>query len=282
MQERLQLIPIKELLVVFDREGNVQDINLSARKSEMLKDIIIGAPLPEKCPFKRFVIYIKEHENSIPDNLEYQFDYEENTYLLKISFIESWKKSESGYVFIISNITKSVSRIKELEYQAIYNSLTGIFNRRHVMNLAARELKIACASNNNIGIIVIDIDYFKRVNDIYGHYAGDCVLKETAVIFTKEIRVSDLLGRIGGEEFLVICPAADSEKTATIAERLREAVESHIFFVDGIEIKITSSFGVYSKTPLENESIDDLLKNADRALYLAKNQGRNRIEIYMD
>lgn len=273
---------IREIMLVFDCEGKVQDINLSAKRSELLENVKIGTVLQNNSPLKRFTDSISGNGESYPDNLEYQFEYNGNNYLLKISFIKNRNAFKRGFVFIVSNITKSVRIIKELEYQAIYDSLTGLFNRRHILDLASRELEIAVRGGTDIGVILIDIDFFKKINDTFGHQAGDNALKKTADILSKEIRVTDLLGRYGGEEFLVICPGSDTETTRAIAERLRKAVEKTPFCFEGNTETITSSFGIYSIIPSAAEKIGVLLKKADIALYKAKNNGRNRTEIYSD
>ena len=271
---------MKDYFIVFDMDGNVQDFNSSAGKSDMLCDIVTGAQLPEKNPLKRFCDSAIKYKSAFSEMIDYQFDYKERNYQLKISYIKKDYISESGYVFIVSDITKSVKIIKELEYYAIYNSLTGSYNRRHIINLANREINIAVKSRIYIGFILIDIDHFKKVNDTFGHLTGDYVLKEFSLIIGRELRVSDLYGRYGGEEFLVVCPGSDPETTLSIAERLRVSVQEHSFVYKNEAVRVTASFGVFAKIPSKNDTFDDMLRKADIALYNAKNSGRNNSRIY--
>ena len=273
---------ITEYLIVFDDRGYVQDINASAGKSEMLKDCITGSFLPDKSPLKRFADLLLQYKGNCPSNLDYSFEYKEKNYLLKTSCIRNKNTAESGFVFIISDITKSVKRIKDLEYHAIYDSLTGIFNRRYIIDLLVQETKVVEKGRGPIGLVLMDLDYFKSINDNYGHHAGDLVLKEVTAAVSKELRVSDLFGRYGGEEFLIICPSSDSETTLSIAERLRKALENLEIVYENNRIKITASLGVYSDHFSEKENIDEMLRKVDIALYSAKNNGRNRAEQFPD
>ena len=269
---------ITEYLIVFDDRGYVQDINASAGKSEMLNECAVGSLLPEKSPLKRFADLLLRNKANCPSNREYQFEYKKRNYLLKTSCIRNKGTAESGFVFIISDITKSVKRIKDLEYHAIYDSLTGIFNRRYIIDLLVKETMVVENEREAIGLILMDIDYFKSINDNYGHQAGDAVLKEVTGVISRELRVSDLFGRYGGEEFLIICPSSDSETTLYIAGRLRKALENLEIAYENNRIKTTASFGVYSNISSENENIDEMLRKVDIALYAAKNNGRNRVE----
>ena len=271
---------IREILVVFDTYGIVQDINLSAKKSDIPGEIMIGSSLPETSPLRRFADSAVQYSEPSQENLEYQFEYNNKNYLLKITYISKGNKSGRGFVFIISDITKSVMLIRELEYFAIYDSLTGIFNRRHILDLAQTEIDKARRSSVDLGFVLIDIDYFKKINDVYGHLAGDYVLKKIASVLSDELRVTDLFGRYGGEEFLIICPGSDAETTLSISERLRKAVEKYEFVYNDEIIKINASFGIYALIPSDGDKIDEILHKADIALYLAKNHGRNKCEVY--
>ena len=124
-----------------------------------------------------------------------------------------------------------------------------------------------------VSIILMDIDYFKKINDTYGHQAGDEVLKTVSAILTDNLRQIDVIGRWGGEEFLIICPETDLECACGIAEKLRKTVESHDF---GLDIAVTCSFGAAAIASNENDS--DFIQKADDALYMAKENGRNRVE----
>lgn len=157
--------------------------------------------------------------------------------------------------------------------------LTGLLNRRAFMERLEAELKRSERENKPLGIIIADIDHFKRVNDEYGHQAGDMVLKEFASLLKKSCRQYDFVGRYGGEEFIICLPGSDLENTFNMAERMRKKVMLNTTCVEDIkkEVAITASFGVTSFRPEKAKTIDDLIKEADEALYEAKRTGRNRV-----
>jgi diguanylate cyclase (GGDEF)-like protein len=126
---------------------------------------------------------------------------------------------------------------------------------------------------------MFDIDHFKNVNDTWGHQCGDQVLKEFAATIADNIRDVDQLGRFGGEEFILIMPESNRKVAAAISERLRQAIEKMILNLDGNITGITVSIGIAGRWNDENISIDSLIKYADKALYAAKQNGRNRVEI---
>jgi two-component system, cell cycle response regulator len=165
---------------------------------------------------------------------------------------------------------------EELHFQATHDGLTGIWNRRAILDMMRREFEIAARSNCTIGVILLDVDHFKHVNDAHGHQAGDSVLKEIANRIQQVIRSYDLAGRYGGEEFLIVLPDCDTERIQNCAERIRSAIASQPIFAEGSSLTLTVSAGTKVLDPvLGTES--DALAEADTALYQAKNTGRNRV-----
>lgn len=168
-------------------------------------------------------------------------------------------------------------RTLELELQAHSDYLTEVNNRRHFMTLAEAELVRSVRYEKTLSLFMIDIDWFKSVNDLHGHKAGDLVLKKMADIARHTLRAVDIIGRIGGEEFAVILPETDLLGAQDVAERLRAAVAaSEVAQEFGLPISITISIGVAEKVSAE-DNIDLLLHRADQALYRAKEEGRNRV-----
>lgn len=165
----------------------------------------------------------------------------------------------------------------KLEEMATIDSLTQIYNRRSFFKSLDLEFQKSVRYNQPITVIAMDLDYFKKINDIYGHPAGDHVLKEFARICKQQIREFDILGRLGGEEFSIILPQTKSENAKKIAERIRLSVAENDFSYRTDTITVTVSIGMAS-FPQENMKYpDELMKKADEFLYLAKNQGRNRV-----
>lgn len=165
---------------------------------------------------------------------------------------------------------------------ASVDELTGIANRQHFRTEAQRELNRLKQDNQTASMILVDLDYFKRVNDTYGHGAGDFVLQSIMDPMRQSLRPKDLFGRMGGEEFFILLSETDQTTAAGIAERIRLSIEKLILDYDGHLIQITASFGVAELAKDRNrsslEDLDDLTHRADQALYHAKALGRNRVE----
>lgn len=164
----------------------------------------------------------------------------------------------------------------KLERMATTDELTQLANRREAMRRLNEFWARGSRDHAPLASIMLDIDHFKRCNDTYGHDAGDTVLRETANALRQNARAGDTVCRLGGEEFLVLCPGATAEMAAIGAERLRAAVESNLVRHDDVELSVTVSAGVGAREA-SMPSPDDLLKAADEALYAAKRGGRNRV-----
>jgi diguanylate cyclase (GGDEF)-like protein len=163
-----------------------------------------------------------------------------------------------------------------LQFQASHDALTGLWNRKAVCDMLEREYEIAARSGDRVGVMMLDADHFKRINDTHGHLAGDAVLKELAARIRSAIRSTDLTGRYGGEEFLVVLPGCTPEVIHTCAERVRAAVaDTHIAAGD-VDLAVTVSIGTAILDPRANTP-RDALSAADGALYEAKHSGRNRV-----
>ncbi|UKL14144.1 diguanylate cyclase [Dissulfurimicrobium hydrothermale] len=166
-----------------------------------------------------------------------------------------------------------------LQRLAAIDPLTGVFNRRFGMIRFHEEYGRAVRANIQLGVVMFDIDWFKKVNDTYGHMIGDRVLIMVAKTARSALREGDVLLRYGGEEFLAILPAASSEDIMKIAERMRRLVEDQTVKADDTDIRITISAGGVSFPETDVRDEMDLIKKADEALYMAKNTGRNRVVV---
>jgi diguanylate cyclase (GGDEF)-like protein len=162
---------------------------------------------------------------------------------------------------------------------AMRDEVTGLINRRMLLESLTQHLSAAKRHGQPLSVLLLDIDFFKRVNDTYGHLSGDKVLKSIACVLEQRCRKQDYFGRFGGEEFLMILPNTDAEGAMTMAEALRSAVEAHSFeAVSGESVAITVSIGLCALSQLPDPRCDDLIGAADKALYRAKASGRNRVE----
>jgi diguanylate cyclase (GGDEF)-like protein len=166
---------------------------------------------------------------------------------------------------------------KRLRKLSITDGLTDLFNHRHIHELLHEEFERTRRSGEPLAVAMLDLDRFKLVNDTYGHPTGDVILYETARILRETAREIDMVGRYGGEEFVVILPGTDEEAAAQFAERVREAVSEYVFRDEANEVKMTVSGGVASFPGTDIDHPDVLIKRADEALYAAKEGGRNRI-----
>ncbi|MDP4145218.1 MAG: GGDEF domain-containing protein [Bacillota bacterium] len=187
-----------------------------------------------------------------------------------------------GLVYlIVLYLIAAHNQLKKLKEESSKDFLTGLGNVRSFDVFFKTALNDAKTKNEKLSLLMIDIDFFKNVNDTHGHPAGDIVLKELGNLLINTCRFFDMISRIGGEEFSVILPDCSSSQALEVAERLRQAVEKHDFILsDGKIIHITISVGA-STYPETVQNLDQLIQKADQALYLSKQTGRNKVSIIM-
>jgi diguanylate cyclase (GGDEF)-like protein len=197
-----------------------------------------------------------------------------------ISPVFDKNNSHIAVIILIADITANVNFVKELEKAAYTDALTGLYNRKHFIELADAEIKRAVRMNQLLYTAMLDFDFFKNINDTYGHAAGDMVLKITSEIIHNNIRSYDLLCRYGGEEFVILFTVKNEKEVYDVAERIREDIRHCVMNYEGNEIRVTCSIGLAKF--LENDTMETSIKKADEALYDAKNSGRNQVKIYSD
>jgi diguanylate cyclase (GGDEF)-like protein len=181
-----------------------------------------------------------------------------------------------GRMLIYSDVTDIVRHAEELERLATTDGMTGINNRRHFLTLADREWAKASRYGRPISFLMIDIDYFKAINDNFGHQVGDEMIVHLANLARDCKRECDVLARIGGEEFALLLPETDLPQALTVAERLRAEVAANSLVVDSFPIPATVSIGAAASDAAMMD-VSDLMRAADRALYEAKRAGRNQV-----
>ena len=191
---------------------------------------------------------------------------------------------QAGDIEVLSIISAQVSlaidrkRVAEaLLVRANIDGLTGLFNRTHFLTSAEEELQRLHRYGGDCSLLMVDIDYFKQVNDTYGHAVGDIALQRVAALCSKAKRASDLLGRVGGEEFSMLLLEADVAEAKRVANRLRQSIQNTVLTTEAkVKIPLRVSIGVAQRQS-DNEPLAELMVRADRALYRAKNEGRNRV-----
>lgn len=197
-----------------------------------------------------------------------------------------------GFVFVLA-LGHGIQRIRRQVYVArlqlqqanaqllefaTRDYLTNCFNRRHFYAVAEQEMERAQRHGSPLSVIVMDLDHFKSVNDRHGHACGDSVLKQIVRVVQNGLRTSDVLARVGGEEFSLLLPETDLEEARVLAERLRSVIAATPFRHDRLELVVSASFGVAERHP-DDPHIDNLLQRADKALYEAKRGGRNQVRL---
>lgn len=168
-----------------------------------------------------------------------------------------------------------INEHKKLTLLSTKDTLTGMNNRRGLQVMLASIIPLANRKSKCLSVIAIDIDFFKKINDTYGHDGGDIVLKEFSTLIKETHRVSDISCRFGGEEFVLVLPDTNTEHAQLIAEKLRSKIASYNINLEGKDVNITASFGV--ATRCSDIEFDTMMKDADKALYNAKSSGRNRV-----
>lgn len=167
----------------------------------------------------------------------------------------------------------------EVERLSVTDPLTGLRNRRGFMGEAQRGVDMAIRHRRPLSVLMLDIDHFKRVNDTYGHAAGDRVLAGIALICRSHLRTTDLLARFGGEEFCFLFPETTAKNGQLLADRLRASIAAATFETESEGLSITVSIGI-SECTGERDTLEKLLARSDEALYRAKNSGRNRVVVW--
>ena len=195
-----------------------------------------------------------------PMQLIYLASYSVNVLLVSVGF------SIMGHEKLVEDFQALASR----------DELTGLYNRRYFTEVAEQEIQRAERYRRDLSVILIDIDNFKAINDTYGHEAGDKVIKDIANVMRQNFRETDLFGRYGGEEFTVLLSETQIPDAVALSERMRQAIVQRLVKFENKEISYTASFGVAHGEA--GVSLDQLLRQADKALYYAKESGRNRVE----
>jgi len=264
---------INEGIIVLDQNDQIVDYNQAAKNTfSWLNSKAIGKS-----------IFTYPEGTAIGKNASCQFTSEiirnNQKKYLGFTITNIIQKNEPiGKILIFQDTTEQKDALEKLNYLATNDSLTGIFNRSKLMEEAEKELYKAYLYKKDLSALMIDIDFFKKVNDTYGHLAGDKVITCLANVCKNRLRKSDIIGRYGGEEFLVLLSDTNLQNALQIAEDLRILIEKTDIEYDCKVIKVKVSLGVTS-TSIHSEKvrINDLINESDIALYKAKNSGRNRV-----
>ncbi len=263
-------------VIVTDNRCRIIDLNPTAemmipeigRNSIGLPAMEVLAPYPE---------LLKHFDGDRTESFDIRISREGNTKYCKcsVSLLAGEKEELAGRIIMLSDFTQMRLLMDQLEEQAAMDGLTGVYNRRHFNDLAVREIYRFHRYGGAISMIMLDLDHFKNINDSFGHSAGDTVLKAAAKILVDTLRKTDIIGRFGGEEFIILLPETDTDSATDLAEKLRGCLEGLSVPFQDQAFKVTASFGVSGVVSPYKTSFEELFEYADRALYDAKTNGRN-------
>ncbi|GHU44826.1 hypothetical protein FACS1894111_12670 [Clostridia bacterium] len=270
---------ISDAYLLFDGDLKLVDCNKTAeRMFTISKPQSINQNIDQLAGMPESVIRFIKHESEENAGLAFTLEQEQLVYCeASVSEIASSNGKNMGFIIIVRDVTETQILMEKLRETAYHDALTGLFNRRRFMELAQSLCKQQYNKNSGTCFaMIMDIDFFKKVNDTYGHLAGDAVLRSVSGRIKNAVRESDLLARYGGEEFVVFVEKGELSEVLDVAERIRTDVEEGSCTYEETLIRNTISIGVAVCTQ-DTIQIDELLKSADEALYQAKEGGRNRV-----
>lgn len=280
---------MKDPIIVLDSKNRIADYNTVSGDllPELTKDSIglfIHDILKDYSTFIHILI--------TPDNKNKEIELKLNNttrfYSISKTKLFSTTNRHIGYIIVLHDITEQKNLLDKMHKIATIDALTEIYNRRFFMELCLKEMKLMNRYNRPLSMLMLDIDFFKKVNDKFGHPAGDLVLKNTASSLKNILRACDISGRYGGEEFIALLPETNLQGAVCIAERLRKQISTLENNYKGQSINITVSIGIahinfneLTEITDYNKILDSLLYESDQALYRAKEQGRNQVQTYL-
>ncbi|MCR8657071.1 histidine kinase N-terminal 7TM domain-containing diguanylate cyclase [Paenibacillus endoradicis] len=219
--------------------------------------------------------------DTISDNLNVTIHQANYIYQLRISMLQQ-SNNNSGLLIIFTDITELHTLQQKLEHQAYYDELTQIYNRRAFFQQSEQDLMKVKGNLSSYTLILFDIDFFKKVNDTFGHQAGDQILVHVAQICKAELGEDMLFARYGGEEFVLAIAGYTLVEGENFANHLRFCIEQNPLVENKRVVSVTCSFGVSVTTGVMDESIYQLIQKADEALYAAKRSGRNQVKVFTE
>ncbi len=266
-------------IIVLDNHYNIIDYNPSAaRIFSVLEKKAIGKSVQEIFPRYEKVL------DSILHQVETHWIPDGSVGSYKVNTVRIAENDDRvlGRLVTLVDITKYMDMMEQLNSLASRDGLTNVFNRRQFLELSSRELEMAKQARQPLSVIILDLDFFKNVNDTFGHQAGDKVLIKAADVCKKSIRDHDILARYGGEEFVILLPQTTVEEGLAVAEKILLNIEAEEIVHENHQIKVTASMGIAGVAAVTDENLDYFLSCADKALYTAKSEGRNCIRMQIN
>lgn len=270
----IALETMKDAIVVFDETGAFLQGNLAAR--ELFPQLSTYAENTHVTQITSWPSALAR----LTEQTDLSLTIADMHYLVDVHKMLNAKGKFIGWSVIFKDVTDIMSLMEQLEQRASTDTLTGILNRGKFCSAARLRLFAAQQRGEAASLILFDIDWFKRVNDTYGHPAGDIVLQRATTAIQEKLRAYDLFGRFGGEEFVIFVSGLTDEQVYKMIERLRLCLAQTMVEYEQKQLSVTASFGIAAITP--DMTFDQALHNADAAMYAAKKQGRNCVVQYQD
>ncbi len=268
---------ISDAVIVVDRKGRILDFNPAGQRfCPALNEESFGKPVREVLKGIPGMMGVLDSDAREYRELCVRHEERDRYYHIQNTPITDSKRRVLGNALILHEETEEVLLREQLKKLSTTDGLTNVFNRRYFLELGTRELLRAKRYGLITSFLMIDMDYFKRVNDTFGHSAGDTVLKAVARICVESLRSTDLFCRYGGEEFAVLLPETTAETAFSIAQRLCDLIAMEQIDTDSGVVNITASIGVTDSATEPGLDLSEYLNIADRAMYRAKEMGRNR------
>lgn len=275
---------MSEGVIVLNSQGLIVDYNQAMRN--VIPDIdngVIGKPIEKVLHGNPSLLEIIKQGKK--GDYEMYLNGETSHFSIQFSSVRHSNNILIGQIITFVDMTERVLLQEKLKHLASTDGLTQLYNRTYFLSEAEKVLQTLHQEGGNVAVIMFDIDYFKVVNDTFGHVAGDHILSHVASVAKACLRESDLIGRYGGEEFIICLPNTTVKEAHELANLIRLKVSKSTGIVSNKKISVTSSFGVSScfiKAGDNSNAMNTLMKQADQALYIAKNNGRNCVQVYKE
>jgi len=275
---------LNEGIIVLNQKKIIVDFNEAVRKIiPILSSDAIGTSISTALSGNKKLLEIIL--NSQESDYELEVNNQVVYYHIRFSSVKNKTGKQIGQIITFVDITERVILQEKLKQLASLDSLTQLYNRTFFNEKVEEVLETLAVEGGSMAMVMFDIDFFKKVNDTWGHEAGDAILTHVANVAKGNLRYYDIIGRFGGEEFIICLPDTSVTTAYQIAEKIRTMVETSSILINGEEVSVTSSFGVthcQRLTANHREVIRNLTNEADQALYASKRRGRNCVHMYLD
>ncbi len=276
-----------EIFTEFLNSGiRVSSAEIIYQAEKIFEKIIFSDGVVRKEKISEFSFMEKEIEVYTEKSLEIMSIVADYRFQLRVDFAEKVDKKRlqqlNGLVTIFLNHNAFICRVRNLEEVSAKNrdDITALYNQNYLKNFIQKEIARCKRYGGSFSVVFFDLDNLKKINEIHGHLVGTEILKEVSRLLSEGIRLIDLVARFGGDEFVIILLNAEADNAIEVCKRLKNKLNSHSFLNDkGLDLKISGCFGI-SQFPVHGDTVDDLIRKSDLAMYEVKKQGKNGINVF--